>query len=106
MTTPQSMAAGLLAAMMVSAAAGAQQPTGASSTLDSAMRARLLDARVRSDSFSPAISVIGDLRANAIRPGPPLNSFEARRFELTVQAALDSAAITNLVLSANHSGAT
>lgn len=49
--------------------------------------------------LNPEISVTGDMRASAVRPGPQADVFDLREFEFSFQAALDPYASTKVFLA-------
>jgi hypothetical protein len=75
------------------AAAGAAG--GDSSAAASAPR----QARLGPNAMNPEISVTGDLRAVALRPGPQTEPFEAREYEIGFQSALDPFSVAKIFVS-------
>jgi hypothetical protein len=73
-------------------------------TADSAP-AQPQQAKLGQNALNPEISVTGDLRANAWKPGPQTNNFEAREFEFAFQSALDPFATAKVILSVTPEGA-
>src|SRR5438874_1920394 len=78
------------AAAAVTAEAGPAQPT---------------QAKLGQNALNPEISVTGDLRANAWKPGPQVNTFQAREFEVALQSVLDPFATAKVIISADQNGA-
>jgi hypothetical protein len=58
-------------------------------TIDSAAGQAPAPARLGQNALNPEISVTGDVRASAFRPGPQVDNFEASEFEVAFQSALD-----------------
>jgi hypothetical protein len=56
---------------------------------DSSAAARPQQARLGANAMNPEISVTGDIRANYFNPGPQVDNFLAREFEVGFQSALD-----------------
>ncbi len=54
--------------------------------------------------LNPEISVTGDVRASAVRPGPQTDAFDVREFEFSFQAALDPYASTKVFLAWEDDG--
>ncbi len=69
-------------------ALAAVRAAAAAATTDSAAAAPR-QARLGQNALNPEITVTGDVRAYAYRPGPQTDNFVAREFEIGFQSALD-----------------
>jgi hypothetical protein len=56
---------------------------------DSGAAARPQQARLGANAMNPEISVAGDIRVNYFHPGPQIDNFVPREFEIGFQSALD-----------------
>ena len=85
-----SAAAAELAALRAAAA-------GATATADTNPAPQ--QARLGANAQNPEISVTGDFRMNAVHPGPQVDNFVAREFEVGFQSALDPFSTAKITLS-------
>jgi hypothetical protein len=59
-------------------------------------------ARLGLNALNPEISVTGDVRATAWRPGPQADNFVAREFEVGFQSALDPYSVAKVFIAAEE----
>ncbi len=86
-----------LAALRASARAAA----GDSSAATAAPR----QARLGQNALNPELTVTGDVRAHAYRPGPQADNFVTREFELGLQSALDPFSTAKVTVSVEDGAA-
>jgi hypothetical protein len=78
----------------------ALRAAAAAASSDSSAAARPpQQARLGQNALNPEISVTGDVRMNARRPGPQIDGFSPREFELGFQSALDPFATAKVFVS-------
>lgn len=77
----------------------ALRAAASAASTDSAAAARPQQARLGQNALNPEISVTGDVRGSAFRPGPQTDNFVAREFEFAFQSALDPFSTAKVILA-------
>jgi len=77
----------------------ALRAAAAAASTDSSAAARPQQARLGANAMNPEISVTGDIRMHYFSPGPQVDNFVPREFEVGFQSALDPFSTAKVFLS-------